>query len=75
MTDVREGKLDELTLDEHNANDLTHWFVRYCVICGKKFKTLRPDAILCAVWGNSPCSWTQSYDTHDEDGELLYPDE
>ena len=51
-------------------------FVRYCVMCGCKFVTPRPDAILCSRL--APC-WTRYYDdtqyyddTHDEDGEPLY---
>jgi len=48
-------------------------FVRYCVMCGCKFVTTRPDAILCSRL--APC-WTRYYDeTHGEDGELLYDDE
>ena len=48
-------------------------FVRYCVMCGCKFVTTRPDAILCS---RGLLCWTRYYDdTHDEDGELLYDDE
>ena len=48
-------------------------FVRYCVMCGKKFMTTRPDAILCS---RGLLCWTRYYDdTHDEDGEPLYDDE
>ena len=66
MTDkvVLEGQTEE-----------PQWFVRYCVICGRKFPTLRPDAILCRVWGNSPCATRWYNETHDQDGELLYDDE
>lgn len=50
-------------------------FVRYCVMCGKAFRASSPEAILCRVWGDSPCSEKHYQETHDEDGELLYPDE
>jgi len=51
------------------------YFVRYCVICGRKFPALRPDAFLCRVWGDSPCANKWFDETHDEDGAPLYDDD